>query len=144
MTSATAPITFWQGKLSIASSFDEDTIDSYTSGDCYILARVLHELGLGELVVVTDGADRWSHMAVRTPEGYILDVEGINDPSITLTNYGQSYSNGGLIEALDLATYERLTDDQAQSIVTSEEVLKAAKSLQAMVECLPELPALDS
>lgn len=147
---ASAPeITFWEGKLSIASDFDEYTIDTYTQGDCYILALALHRLGLGELIAVTDGSPvldgrtSWTHMAVRTPEGYILDVDGLNDPSITLSNYGWEYANGGTIQPLSLSDYDFLIQGQAQSIWTDGDVLEVAEKLQALFGSIPGLPTLD-
>ena len=151
MATATATLDYgyYGGLLSIGSELDESDRETYTEGDCYLLAKELHLLGLGELVIVTrEGAsDRgrsWTHMAVRTPEGYILDADGLNEPGLTLQNYGDVYGNQAVIHPTDLRGYEELTGDQSQSIFEGDYTRSIALELQRWLEKVPPLKPLDS
>lgn len=150
MATATATLDYgyYGGLLSIGSELEEEIRERYTEGECYLLALALHSLGLGELVAVVDGTapldDRtsWTHMALRTPEGYILDADGLNEPGITLQNYGWDLPESGAIASIDLPSYETLIHGQADSIFTMEDTLKVALELQAWLAKIPPLKPL--
>ena len=58
----------------------EESVEIFTKGDCWALARVLHELGAGELVMlVSEPAPsvEWSHILIRRPNGKYLDAYGL-------------------------------------------------------------------
>ena len=68
-----APIEFQESPL------DEADVDAFTGGDCNHLAQRLYErLGWEPVIVTTDGHG-WTHVGVRSPDGYVLDAEGISD-----------------------------------------------------------------
>jgi len=139
---------YYSGMLSIGSELDEDTRETYTEGDCYLLAWELAELGLGELVAVVDPLQpvarrrAWTHMAVRTPEGYILDADGLNEPGLTLSNYGWELPRGGAIEAISLEEYGVLIDSQPGSIHSTPTVRLVALELKAWLKTMPPLAPL--
>lgn len=63
------------------SPLDEADVSDFTGGDCNHLAQRLHErLGWEPVIVTTDGHG-WTHVGVRSPDGYVLDAEGISDGS---------------------------------------------------------------
>lgn len=137
---------YYSGMLSIGSNLDEETRDTYTQGDCYLLALELQHLGLGELVAVmtpttnyTRGA--WNHMAVRTPDGYILDADGLNEPGLTLSNYGDELPDSKL-EAITVDEYRTLVGGQSESIHDTDEVHQVALKLQAWLAKVPPLAPL--
>lgn len=150
MATATATLDYgyYGGLLSIGSELEEEIRERYTEGECYLLALALHSLGLGELVAVVDDTaaldDRtsWTHMAVRIPEGYILDADGLNEPGITLQNYGWDLPEGGAIVSIDLPSYETLIHGQADSIFTMEDTIEVAQELQAWLAKVPPLKPL--
>ncbi len=141
---------YYGGMLSIGSGLDEDTRETYTEGECYLLAFALWQLGLGELVaVVPDDTEKisvlthWSHMAVRIPEGYILDADGLNEPGLILENYGWSFDGKVKILPVNLQEYEDLIDGQAESIFGNETVMAVAEALQSWKAKLPPLKVLE-
>jgi len=140
-------ITTWNGMLSTPSELHEWTVEIYTEGDCYLLAPELAKLGLGELVAIIDGNEplsgstSWTHMAVLTPEGYILDAEGLNDPSITLENYGWDLPKGATIQKLGTDGWSILVKGQAESIQTQEELEATARELRDWYLALGPIPA---
>lgn len=148
---ATQPATlnygYYGGLLSIGSDLHEGDVEVYTEGDCYLLARELHALGLGELVIVTrDGSKDtapelrpWSHMAVRTPEGYVLDADGLNDPGITLQNYGDRYGDSAVVQPITVEEYAGLTSDQSVSIFEGDYTREIARAIRAWFERMPPL-----
>ena len=139
---------YYDGMLSIGSDLDEDTRETYTEGDCYLLALELHLLGLGELVAVVDPLQpvarrrAWTHMAVRTLEGYILDADGLNEPGIALSNYGHELPQGGVIEAITLEDYGVLIDSKAESIHSTPTVKLVALELKGWLQTVPPLAPL--
>lgn len=145
--SATLDYGYYGGLLSIGSELHEADRDNYTEGDCYLLAKELHLLGLGELVIVTraglpEEGKSWTHMAVRTPEGYILDADGLNEPGITLQNYGDAYGDQAIIHPTDLEGYAELTGDQATSIFEGDYTRGIALELQDWLAKVPPLKPL--
>lgn len=70
---------------------DEDH-ERYTSGECGDLAAELHRLTGYPLVAMgsrwNDGRVLWDHIAVRAPDGRILDVTGIQPESGTVKAWG--------------------------------------------------------
>lgn len=70
------------------SEFPIDLVQSFTEGDCWVLAMSVHKATGWTIVAVgaceedpveeTVGGPDWVHMAVRTPTGTIVDVEGIH------------------------------------------------------------------
>ena len=63
------------------SPLDEADVSDFTGGDCNHLAQRLHERLGWEPVIVTADGHGWTHVGVRSPEGYVLDAEGISDGS---------------------------------------------------------------
>lgn len=60
---------------------DEDTIELFTFGYCYILACALHEasgwpFGCIEIYSEDDGCWRFAHIGVLAPDGRFVDVTG--------------------------------------------------------------------
>ena len=139
-------ITFWNGKLSTPSELNEWTVETYTEGDCYLLAPELAKLGLGELVAIIDGnapldgRTSWTHMAVLTQEGYILDAEGLNDPSITLENYGWDLPKGATIQKLGTDGWNILVKGQSESIQTQDDLEATARELRDWYIALGSIP----
>lgn len=68
--------------------FPDDIVASFTEGDCWVLAQAIHQT-TGWMIVavgaceedpveeITVGPD-WVHMAVRTPQGHLLDIMGLH------------------------------------------------------------------
>jgi len=139
---------YYSGMLSIGSELDSETRETYTEGDCYLLALELHRLGLGELVAVIDptkpaGTRRdWTHMAVRTPEGYILDADGLNEPGLIRSNYGWPLAGDGAVETISQEEYSVLIGGQSESIYGHAEVRIVALELKGWLATLPPLAPL--
>lgn len=77
-----------------------DLVVRYTEGDCWALAGALHDLtGWQVVAVIPDTPDAippgkfasdWYHMAVRTPDGRILDIQGATSETAFLTRWRYS------------------------------------------------------
>lgn len=59
---------------------DETAVACFSQGQCHALAMALHEETGWPLVVVADWLEQVDHVAVRTPEGRIIDGAGVHDP----------------------------------------------------------------
>jgi hypothetical protein len=67
--------------------FARSTVSDFTEGGCWLLARALHKrtgwpvIALGVERDLEEAADEryWEHMAVRMPDGHLLDVTGSHD-----------------------------------------------------------------
>ena len=55
-----------------------EVIEAFTCGDCWALAIEIGRLSAWTVVTIAHKGepDEWRHVAVRTPEGMILDVQG--------------------------------------------------------------------
>lgn len=56
----------------------ESVIEAFTKGDCWTLAGAIHNKTGWNIVTMSDGDDPqgWSHVAVWTPAGTVLDIQG--------------------------------------------------------------------
>lgn len=66
--------------------------DMFTLGYCHVLAHALHARTGWPVVVAGDGPGGvvgWVHVAVRRPDGSILDVQGVHDPDAWIDRWGQ-------------------------------------------------------
>ena len=84
----------WERPL--APRVTEDDRILYTHHHCEQLAWALHETTGWPYAAVTDGYDAntgthgWLHVGVCTPDGNVLDVEGVHAPDTVLDTYGES------------------------------------------------------
>lgn len=60
--------------------FPADAVRAFTDGDCGYLAFELHRLtGFTPVTASMDYKHQWTHAAVLTPDGRVLDIEGVWD-----------------------------------------------------------------
>lgn len=71
--------------------FPPEVIEAFTCGDCWALAIEIAQLsGWTAVTIAYRGEpDEWRHVAVRTPAGHILDVQGAWDENA----WGEFWSN---------------------------------------------------
>lgn len=110
--------------------FDEYEMDTYTSGECYRLARALEQLGVGELTAVTtvDKPSGWNHMVVKLPDGRCLDIVGIHTAAELKENWADG--NGHLAPIHD---YEEQIRGQGIGAITDKDAREAAQRLLTAV-----------
>lgn len=55
-------------------------IDTFTAGDCWVLAKALHDLTSLPIAVLTCEHDstEWNHMSVSVDENRFMDIKGIH------------------------------------------------------------------
>lgn len=106
--------------------FDEYEMDTYTSGECYRLARALEQLGVGELTAVTteDKPSGWNHMVVKLPAGRYLDIVGIHTEDELKENWADG--NGLLAPIHD---YDEQIRGQGIGAITDENAMETAVRL---------------
>lgn len=69
----------------------EGAVEAFTNGDCWALAIEIASMTDWDLVTLgatMDHDDEWAHCAVLTPEGYVLDIEGLHHPEAALAQWG--------------------------------------------------------
>ncbi len=108
--------------------FDEYEMDTYTSGECYRLARALEQLGVGRLVAITtrDKPNGWSHMLVETADGRYVDIEGIHTAEQVAQRWFDDPETGMIAPVTD---YEEAIRGQGQGAYTDEDAQEAAVRL---------------
>lgn len=108
--------------------FDEYEMDTYTSGECYRLARALEQLGVGKLVAITtkDKPTGWRHMLVETDDGRYVDIEGIHTPERIAERWFDDPADGLVVPVLD---YDEAIRGQGQGAYTDEDAQEAAVRL---------------
>lgn len=65
--------------MTAAVDFDEDTVDTYTTSECWALAWSLYTLtGWPPVAIIgVSGLGwAWRHVAVRRPDGILVDING--------------------------------------------------------------------
>lgn len=98
-------------KLERDYEVDEETIDTFTGGDCWRLAKELHERTGWPVLVVGDGKGNWVHMGVRGPEGDFIDVYGASTDAQETSEFAWNNPDFGVHE---------LDQDEADAIFSSE------------------------
>jgi hypothetical protein len=97
---------------------DRQTNETFTLGGCWILAEDLHRTTGWPLVLVAtsaktrpDGATAygWVHVLVRSPDGRLIDVEGVHDPADVWGRWGEIADDA----AADDAEHEAEAGDPA-------------------------------
>jgi hypothetical protein len=80
-------------------AFPQNVIEAFTQGDCVELAIALHN-ATGYPVVTISGPENWEfvHAAVRTPEGQILDIEGLWDEASWMDRWKGAFDAQDLVE----------------------------------------------
>lgn len=117
----------------------KDQIEAFTAGDCWVLAREMVKLGLGEAVFLSTmtgdykpSTFPWDHVVVRLPSGLYLDATGVK----TLDELTEDWSYGS--EPLNTLT---VTSDGDYALAVAEQrrfyrhnARSAALKLQKMLE----------
>lgn len=113
--------------------FDDLDIDTYTAGDCWWLARALYDLGAGALTIVADRQlnDHWRHMLVTTPEGTLLDIEGLHSPCELVDRYGDA--SGWVIRTVSEQEWEHMVKHQSLPRDSESQVRDVAHELLTWV-----------
>lgn len=72
-----------------------EVVEAFTQGDCWALATEVARVSGWTMVTLsaTDDKEAWCHVAVWTPDGHILDIQGVWNPD-EWANYWE-YSLGG-------------------------------------------------
>lgn len=127
--------TITQSYLLEESPCDSIDKDTFTNGDCWKLARLLHDRGVGELVIVADfddPIDSWCHMAVELPDGNYLDILGVYTRQ-QFEDYWFRHCWGSrpVVYKPELTAnlWKRLTDDQEKDYTSPEDVEATAGTL---------------
>lgn len=133
--------------MNAAEFFTPDEQEAFTFGDCWLLARAMHNITGWQMVAVgctggaVDGMLRdWVHIAVRTPQGLILDINGLHtDDEVRDQWQGEFWmvsDEEGVIEIfdIDVAFWEGLTDDQSARYPEVDPSLSAQRLLAYYIE----------
>lgn len=127
------------GPVNYGYEADPITVEAFTAGDCWVLAREIHALTGWKIVTVGCTAQSdyletkrdWCHMANLTPEGHVIDINGIMDADLCLDEWGQymicceiEAECATLVEVQNLDAY---TYDQGRQY--SEDAAESAKGL---------------
>lgn len=126
-----------------ASNCTAEEVEIFTESDCWVLAKELHNRGIGEIVGITEVSDSelWRHMAVALPDGHFLDAHGLQTKDQLLTRWSEFCENGeGTLTYYGAPTPERwsdLTNEQAAFRLSyNEDVLTVADKLEEWLEDL--------
>lgn len=67
--------------------FNDEIIDSFNYGDCWVLAVIIKKLIGWNIICVgvegqsqSGGMREWCHIAVQAPSGHIVDINGVHTP----------------------------------------------------------------
>lgn len=129
--------------------FTPDEQEAFTWGDCWLLARAMHNITGWQMVAVgcsggrADGALRdWVHIAVRTPEGSILDIDGFHTDDETTARWREDFwmvsAEEGDIEVFDVDVdmWNGLTEDQSARYSEIDPSLTAQRLLAYYIEVM--------
>jgi hypothetical protein len=127
------------------SPLSESDVEDFTGGDCNHLAHRLHErLGWEPVIITTDGHG-WTHVGVRSPEGYVIDAEGISDGEHILNSdeYLDNFSDDeleasdGEVFLAEMPSAERdFIAKEYETYEDRERVERVAEQLVAWVDAL--------
>lgn len=106
--------------------FDPDKVDHlthevFTCGDCWVLARTLHRKTGWDYIYASTENGGWAHVGVITPDGKVLDIEGLSDRERWSAQWGALsllQTQEGIFEEVD----PMWDDDWISSAVMSEEI----------------------
>jgi hypothetical protein len=128
---------------SIKRAFAAHEREAFSFGDCWLLARAMHSITGWQMVAVGNEAGRqigglrdWVHLAVRTPHGEILDINGFHDDSMMVDFWSDEFftysSENGLMEVFDVDVdmWDELTCDQDQQYPHVDPILVSQRLLQ--------------
>lgn len=127
--------TITQSYLLEESPCDSADKDIFTNGDCWKLARLLHDRGVGELVIVADfedPIDSWCHMAVELPDGNYLDVLGVYTRQQFENHwFRHCWGSNPIIHKpkVTTASWYELTNDQEADYTSAEDIETVAQNL---------------
>ena len=114
-----------------------DTIEAFTCGDCWMLARAIHDISKWDMVLYNPyphrDLDYWEHVAVRMPDGLILDIEGAHTEDDFLQRWNENaadedaYEYGEVIPLSGVDEWERATGDQVPAYADPENAWPRAR-----------------
>jgi len=119
-----------------------DEVDTFTSSDCWKLARELHLRGTGRLIAAVESRDTdwWCHMAVELEDGQILDANGLQTRKQFLARWRpfliQSEATVAFYDPTDEDYWNELVGDQGIGLSDDDEVAEIADKLIEWVEDL--------
>lgn len=126
--------------------------EAFTYGDCWLLARALHNITGWQMVAVGNTGGKasgvlrdWAHMAVRTPQGTILDITGTHDDKDILDVWSEQFSfmsaEQGVMEVFDVAPEDwfGLTEEQIQMYPEVDPSSTAQRLLAYYIEAAPSI-----
>lgn len=114
-----------------------EAIEAFTCGDCWALAiAIAREAALPIVTCSVPGEpDEWCHVAVQTPDGKILDIQGVWEPAAWLAFWSPALGGNAEVATWDRTQFEAHTVEwnmllQWDEIVSdfSEKVLDAYTS----------------
>lgn len=127
--------------------FSPDEHEAFSFGDCWLLARALHNITGWTMVAVgctggfVNGVLRdWVHIAVRTPEGQVLDIGGLHQDADVVTMWADDFwmfsGETGSIEVFDITVqdWEGLTREQVSQYPEIDPSLTAQRLLAHYIE----------
>lgn len=86
----------------------QELIDKYTKGGCGFLAFALNDITGWNVV----GINGWAHWTVRTPDGFLLDITGLNTDEEMEKRWNTDDHWFGITDHEDAEElYESLTDE---------------------------------
>lgn len=127
--------------------FTPNEQEAFSFGDCWLLTRALHNITGWQMVAVgcTGGKDAgilrdWTHIAVRTPEGLILDITGLHTDEDIERQWADNFrlfsDEEGSIEIfdIDVNAWEGLTMGQSSLYPKIDPSLTAHRLLAYYIE----------
>lgn len=135
-------------------TFSSEVYEAFTYGDCYRLAKEIHDLTNYPIFAVGCQFDTrsekkrdWCHMVVQIPDGRYADVAGIWDEDDLLNWWGDEYTDCHELPWEDLTcacvypvkSYEKITIAQDPSYPEIDAAPVAAEIAATLARLAPSL-----
>jgi hypothetical protein len=113
-----------------------ETIEAFTCGDCWMLAKAIHDITGWTLVFYVPEIDEpwmWEHVAVRMPDGLILDIEGTHTEDFFISRWSDPSRRhrADIMEVHSFAVWEDAVWDQIPEYVSWSRARKVARRIVA-------------
>lgn len=120
--------------------FAAEVIEAFTDGDCWALATALRlktgwdivALGFESEAEMPPAKRGWEHMAVRRPDGLILDITGLHAAEDWLTGWNCGFERDTVVFTANEPAYRRGVHRQFPEVrpaAIAEELLREAAKL---------------
>lgn len=130
----------------VSFDFPELVVSDFTHGDCWQLAAALYQVTFYPYIYIRDEYEI-QHVGIELPDGNIVDIEGIWDPSDWQTRWYDELDDCDDVFIADEATHEEVEeilykyDSAIENYVYSGLTLKEIRqSIVAILEKVNAMP----